>query len=899
MDLLQVFLASSSSLKKQRDIIGDEIRKMSYQYECRGVRIRLNCWEDFAPEYIGTSKQEEYNGFLVAPSQLFIALISNRIGYYTEREIDVALKAISKENVHCICMPEECTAVEYLQVDKQLRDKGITSLNVYNDEQLIERVTQIIERYIEKNYNSENQDFTSSSLGIDAHIYATITEDVHNAGVVTREQFGNMIRSLDERLESDFGKRCYLYPYKVLDNITRADYYLSLLRDTYTKEEKDELFHAFKERPIQQKPICTFIRKGGKITSNHTELRELLRKTEAFSCEFDSLDTIKLTLFFYLYKTQSSFINERDKAFSLKNGRIYFLGNYLADVAGLKDYDALKDLEIELKSIEEQLSRPSANRFDLWNRKQSLEAKIMNVLLASLNEFLLSDRCLSDYDVSKDIDYKLAVEACRDEDSASEAYTLQNVSSKQKRIDFIISRIEYIRGLGDNDIEEEIANALFTLYVNVKSLTKLPMKSPDSVIQTMYYMVSLSDTYGIYQASDYNEDELYGLIVETADRYNLLSPKIEMMRINYANSFSRKLQHSTANMIYLKAVENIDKFDDTSHYIRCQICIAYTFAIEHFMEVNIHAAHVYRLLNSYQNKIDSWSRSGNPFYIGECMYLASKVKCLTEEDNLEEIIHEAETAYENVLNYSPLSPIHHLYGDIYCYLPNNIAGLCIDSFPHTELQKGRPAFEKAIKYCEIELNNARELEKIDEIHGKEFIAKAKHQLGFLLTKQQNLYYWKEVIPLYQSAYDIRKHIYNTTQSLSVEIEVAETATNIGGFIFQILDIFEEIQKTPLWDEIKDFVLANKYSFADEAVVIYLRNIAWGEEEKEMNYYKALQLKGSLLYVCAENSFPDGNREEGLELMRKAYEWNIQHPLNGYRSVFESVSGRYLSKEKLI
>lgn len=896
MKVLNIFLASSCSLAEQRQLIGNEIREMTCLWECRGVRIRLNCWEDFAPEYIGTSKQEEYNGFLVRPSQIFIALLSDRIGYYTGREIDVALKDIARENVHCLCLPNKATPEEYYRVSKQLSEKNVIPSIIYDDVQLIKYLHEVVQQYIEKNYNIECCEFDSIAFS-SSSIYATITEDIHEAGVVTREQFGNMIRSLDDRLEEDFGSRCFLYPYNTYDNIVKADYYLSLLNDTYTEEEMQEILGAFSERPSLQKPINTFICKDGKITDNHTELKELLKATEAFSCEFDSLDTIKLTLFFHLYKAQSAYIDKLEKEFKLKDGRLYFLGNYLSDISGLKNSNTLKSLEEELKSIDKQLSLPNSRRFDLWNKRTSLEGKITQMMLLALNDFLLLSRNQSQYNESEEIDYDLASQACRDEDSACSAYVEYNVLKKLERINHIVNHVEYIRQYDDKDAE--ISKALSALYVNVESLTKLSLSSPNELLQAMFYMVSLSDIYGIYQVPGYNEDKLYGFIVETADKYNVLSPKIEMMRINYANSFSRNLQHSTANRIYLKAVENIDKFDDASHYIRYQICIAYTSAIEHFMEVNIHAEYVYRLLNSYQNKIASWSRSGNPFYIGECMYLASKAKCLTEEDNLDEIIHAAEIAYENVLKYSPLSPLHHLYGDIYCYLPNNIAGLYIDSFPRTELQKGRHAYEKTIKYSEIELKNAYELEKIDEIQGKVFIAKAKHQLGFLFTKQQNLDYWNEVIPLYQSAYDIRKQIYNTTQLLSDENEVAETATNIGGFIFQILDILAEIQKTPLWNEIEDFVLTNKYSFADEAVDIYLRNITWGEEEKEMNYYKALQLKGSLLYVCAEKSFPDGNREEGLRLMKEAYEWNKQHPLNGYRSVFESISGGYLSKEKLI
>lgn len=900
MNLLQIFLGSSCLLKEQRVLIGDEIRKMSGLWECRGIRIRLNCWEDFAPEYIGTSKQEEYNGFLVKPSQIFIALIGNRIGYYTNREIDTALIEILNENVHCICLHEKATSEEYQDICKQLSEKSITPLVVDDDKHLMECVLGIVEQYIKKNYCDFFYDWEAISLDKNTTIYATISEDIISSGDVTQEQFGNMIRSLDDRLETDFGKRCYLYSYCLTEKIPQADYYLSLLKDTYTEEEKHEIFTAFTKRSSLQKPICTFIKQGGRITKNHTELQELIKTTEAFSCEFNSLDTIKLTLFFHLYKTQSAYIEKSTKEFHLKDGRIYFLGNYLADVVGLKDCEDLIQLEKELKSVEEQMHLSTTNRFNCWNRRTSLEAKIAQKLLSTLNGFLLSDRCFSDSDASADIDYKLAVQACRDEDSAYKAYAHLNIQQKQLRINQIINHIEFVKKNGDEDsVRSEVENALIALYVNVDSLAKLSLETPEELIQTMFYMVSLSDTYHIYRIQGFDEDNLYALLVRTADRYEVSSPSIETMRINFANSFGRKLEHSTANNLYLQAVENMNKFDDSTLYIRHRICRAYMSAIEHLMEVQVHSDSVYMLFDAFHEKLKVWSTAGTPYYIGEGMYWASKTKCLSDKDNLAEIIHEAEMSYENVLKYTPLSPEHYSYGDIYCYLPNNIAAYYIDNSHIDDLQVGKTAFEKVIKNFEIELYNANRLAEVEAIYGKVFIAKAKHQLGFLFTKQYNINYWCKAIFLYEDAYKIRKEIYLTTLQPSDELEIAETATNVGGLIYQFLENFNELRGTQLWSYMEEFILANKYSFADEAVDIYWRNITWGEVEKEMNYYKALQLKGSLQYICAVNNHLDGDKANGIKLMKEAYTWNIKYPLNSYRPIFESVSGEILRKEQAL
>ena len=60
-----IFIASSFEMRTDRIALGDCIRQLDDLYESKGIRIRLNCWEDYTPEYTGERKQDKYNRDLV------------------------------------------------------------------------------------------------------------------------------------------------------------------------------------------------------------------------------------------------------------------------------------------------------------------------------------------------------------------------------------------------------------------------------------------------------------------------------------------------------------------------------------------------------------------------------------------------------------------------------------------------------------------------------------------------------------------------------------------------------------------------------------------------------------------------------------------------------------------
>ena len=160
---------------------------------------------------------------------------------------------------------------------------------------------------------------------------------------------------------------------------------------------------------------------------------------------------------------------------------------------------------------------------------------------------------------------------------------------------------------------------------------------------------------------------------------------------------------------------------------------------------------------------------------------------------------------------------------------------------------------------------------------------ANHNLGFLYSKLGPSE-WPKALSYYKEAYDCRKKIFR-------EMEVAETAVNIGGLMFQMLvrrDMFKI-----------EGDLQNILNIADEAIDIYKRHLIAEAEETEMNYYKAIQLRGSLLYMMELSGYTSGTVTEGLKLMMNAWKWNVDHPQNNYSDTFLAISGRILKKERWI
>ena len=101
---VSIFLASSSELRRERQLIGNRVRILNDEWESRGVHIVLNIWEDYEPEFTGERKQTEYNLNLVDKSDIVFGLFRKLCGKYSQEEV-LRAYANNSDSLHCYRLP--------------------------------------------------------------------------------------------------------------------------------------------------------------------------------------------------------------------------------------------------------------------------------------------------------------------------------------------------------------------------------------------------------------------------------------------------------------------------------------------------------------------------------------------------------------------------------------------------------------------------------------------------------------------------------------------------------------------------------------------------------------------------------------------------------------------------
>ena len=96
---ITIFLASSEELINDRNSFSDLIRSLDNIYEDRGIRIKLQKWEDFFAYCTGTRTQDQYNQVLSA-SDMCICLFHKRAGQYTVEEFHHAIAEYQRTGDH-------------------------------------------------------------------------------------------------------------------------------------------------------------------------------------------------------------------------------------------------------------------------------------------------------------------------------------------------------------------------------------------------------------------------------------------------------------------------------------------------------------------------------------------------------------------------------------------------------------------------------------------------------------------------------------------------------------------------------------------------------------------------------------------------------------------------------
>lgn len=164
-----IFIASSNTLKEERERIELELSRKNDMLFSKGVYLKLHIWEKLSSSFSSLSKQNELNDAVIE-SDIFICLIFDQVGKFTFEEYKVAyfnfLKKRKPRKIYVFFknkpIKPEHISEEFLSVLKfkaWIRDSGQFYSNYNNLEDLILQINKNIENDIPKILKSKKHSF--------------------------------------------------------------------------------------------------------------------------------------------------------------------------------------------------------------------------------------------------------------------------------------------------------------------------------------------------------------------------------------------------------------------------------------------------------------------------------------------------------------------------------------------------------------------------------------------------------------------------------------------------------------------------------------------------------------------------------------------------------------------
>ena len=836
MTVISLFIASSYDAAHERAVVGDAVRRLNDKYEPQGCRVKLHCWEDYEPEYRGLRKQSEYNEDLVKTSDLFIALFRENCGKFTQEEIGVWMNELHR--IPVVFDIDDATA-DKTAVHEYLAANSLNPVTVSCDDDIYSQVENLVTHFIAT--------ITVTPLGmatIDAkEIYATIPDDRASE----RAPFGNLVRCVDDFAERTFHSRCRLYTCDA-SKIASIDYYVGILKDRVSAAEEAEVLTAIQSSKATQKPLVQlYYNHDDSVCVNHPHIGTSINSCGLFNEAFDSFHRIKFNLVRWLHQ-QNILAVELNAGIDIQDGWFIFFKMPVIplSVLGINGGTVAQQLAELLRlfsfavlGVNTQVTS-SSGEVDL----NALDAQMNRVSIFS--------------DVIQDVEHEIL--------SRREEW-LKQVSDN---IDVILS----------GEISDANIGRLADLIERKEQLQTALSVDPKELLRTQMLMVQVCDTYPQqFKTTGRDADAQYLKVAQTADRYGIKDPTVEMMRMNYANYLHRQNLNKEALAYYETAMNNIKLFDDRSELMRHYIVHLYVTYINFVSSLgeNRRATDAINILIEREKSWEKEGLSHAEAIANQCQILACQLRIRPIEGDVVDLLNRAMDTYQTALaipveNYDPS-----ILTDVFCHLPNCIASTVMDA-----LQEGVELSIDTSKHNVITcLNNVISSAKryADKQTCLTYLGNAYHNLGFLYSntigdqlKARN--YCKEAL-------SVREKIVSETHQPNDLYDVAQTLLLLGA-------TYVNDRHSPFMPAELDEALG----YADRCVRLYTDLNQEHYLEQETRVHQAIQLKGSILYV-------GGKKKEGLALLKQAWDWNLANPGNNYESVFRGVAGEILRREGLI
>lgn len=853
MTTIKIFIASSYELSEQRILIGDYIRRLSYDYSPRGIRLRMLCWEDFYPEYTGKSKQQEYDEQLIETCDIFIAMFRVRCGKYTQHEVHYALK-LNKE-CHILQLP---TTESHDESDKFLAEENLTICKCC-DSKLLSHINNVINVYMQNHHLT----LASNAMPVNSwRLYTTIPDDCAEM----RLPFSNMIRGLELNLEETMDCYFTLHPYRTIDNIASTDHYICFMKDKWDSEDEEEVTSAFSNCKDIHIPESTILYQIDGYTGEETNELAIKINTEyqGFSTTLSHIDTVKSDLLLWAIRHKMPIALHTNNMFKVEGDYICFCGRPFFQ---LKMYQNLHNTIVPLTNAVKEIDfKIKRNTQDGRVKNEELAVKLANK--RSQKEWSIHNAIANWYN-------KMQLQ----QSSKSIWTELQTDKVKTRAL---LNFQELTNSV--NDLTEQCEQGINLQHLNELSLILLKWENAAETclsfcdiqvteyIKVLIYVVQICDTYLHPYNLNFDEDAIFKKIANTSDQYNYHTLLTEVMRVNYANSFGHNLDYNTAGDLYEEAYKQISQIEDDS-IIALNYKSYVTHSLLHYYVEIDNKQKAFELGQIFEQTILQWQRiKPHASYDVELARCYSCVLATAPKDYgvCAKLAKRAEMLLKTLHKTYDDRPFDDNYFDAICHFSVVLSAYYIDRY----IKGDTTYYEKGLRYTKESLDSLTARYPYDPQYIEHTISQPFHNIAFLYAKNEE---WDKAISNYKSALKKRRAVYEKYLDDKDLFEVAQTCVNIG-------DAYRITKK---------FNKALEY--AKEALDIYNSKRSENQEVFEMLYYEAYQLKATILLDIdvANGKYPD----IPLSMMKECMNWSNSHLANDYIDRFKGVSGIILQLYK--
>lgn len=840
---VNIFVASSFEVAEWREAIGHAIGMLSEEWEARGYRIRMKCWEDYHPEFDGERKQDQYNRDLVLKSQIFVALFAERCGSYTQEEVRLG-KTHCADDLYVL----RRAGVASDAVDQFLHDEGLTAEECATELEVTDKICSYIETYAGKHASDgeiRNQE--------QKFIYGTIPDDCCEY----RNQFGNMVRSLDDMMCENANLRCRLR----MDNpilVCRSNYYAAILKDALSRRDEKELADAIVHAGPSALPekVQLYTDYDNKAIADNPALNALIQSKGLFPEAFQgNMFRVRYNLFRWLLRSLIIKVDEQ-AGLDVRDGMLTFFNMPIISVASLKI-------------------------------KASSKEELVTQVIRQISFSVLCDEATAAKKPEEAIDLELLdsdIEANTQMLDAASDIVAQAISTLDGQRQQISARITYLNA--SEEVRSQHAEELSLLTIRLSKIQDQLLAhgqgNPYDLLRTQMLTVQMHDTYTAqFLTLGYDINAHYKQMADTADEYHIFDPTIEMMRFNYANHLARTNQNSEALRIYDQVASNLSRIDDSSKLIQAYVMHLSVTYINHLSELD-KTDMARAAITQLEGKIRRWNDSGRSdvdMLIDEIRLMACKLRVpnVNEEDRkglLDNALRLYRQLRETDMGEIPVG----LWDEMYCDFPIVITSNLTDI---AEQRQDTRYFEEGIKLQEEVVKTIKTTGVLDEYLGLTYLGKAYHNIGYIYAHcdfANALQYTKEALVCRRKVYEM-KHLESDLRL------VAETLLLMGSLYAdrQRLGIHKLFPKESEREALK---------YADECLSIYTSLDTEHYLNQVTDVYKAKLLRGSILVW----SQFDNHVKDGVALLLDCIQWDKQYPDNTYHQTIEDTA--YLELKRL-